>query len=93
MLKKEMLKRLGCLVVMIVVFGLVVAIDNNYTRECRVDSVENGVVTFVDTCGYKWEWELEEGETFQVNEEVKLLMNKNVTDNNITDDYIQRVVK
>ena len=85
------MKGLFYLVVIIGIGSSFVA--NNYTRECTVSEIDSNVVTFTDTNGNDWEWEIEEGQSFEMNENVKLRMNVNNTVNNVTDDVIVRVIR
>lgn len=61
-------------------------IDTYYTRDARVDSIEDNVVTFIDTCGYTWKAidvdNIVEGQT------VVLQMHTNHTDSIISNDII-----
>ena len=76
------------LVVIMMIFGLSVA--NTYSREATVEKIEDNIVTFIDTTDNEWEWELEEGEKYQENQKVKLIMS-NLDTVNITDDIILRI--
>lgn len=90
------MKRMKGLFYLVVIIGIGIVssfVANNYTRECVVSEVDSNVVTFTDTNGNDWEWEIEEGQSFRVNENVKLRMNINNTVDNVTDDVIVRVIK
>ncbi len=81
-------------VVMFFVVVLVVCsiIESRYTREGRVICVDGEVITIEDTTGNIWEWEREEQEKeYKVNENIKMKMFNNYTDNVIEDDEIMRI--
>lgn len=87
-------KAIGCVgavIMFFVVIGLVGNIETHYTREAKVVSVSNGVATFECSCGYLWDWELENGESFRKGDDVTLVMHTNYTDNTITDDVIEKI--
>lgn len=65
---------------------------NTYSREVEVVEIENNVVVFEDEYQHEWEWEIEKGQTFTKGQVVRLVMDKNNTENCIKDDVIKRVV-
>ena len=83
---RTIIKRIMMLITIILLLVLSSYIDTHYTRDARVDSIENNVVTFIDTCGYIWEAtdvdNIVEGQT------VVLKMHTNHTDSIISDDVI-----
>ena len=83
------------LVAVLVLGGFVGAnyYGHNYTRkDCKVIQINDGMVTFEDTCGFAWDWEIEENEYFEVGDFVDLKMNDNSTSNYIHDDKITKVI-
>ncbi len=64
-------------------------IESHYKRQATVDTIENNVVTFIDSCGYTWTAinvdNIVEGQT------VTLKMYTNNTNNIITDDEIVKI--
>ena len=64
-------------------------IDSHYKRQATVDTIENNVVTFIDSCGYTWTAinvdNITEGQT------VTLKMYTNNTNNIIADDEIVKI--
>ena len=84
-----MKKVMMCLViVMLMILGI--KISNTYVREARVEKVENNVVTFVDTTDNEWEWEMKDGENYDEDQEVRLVMS-NMDTTDITDDIIIKI--
>ena len=61
-----------------------------YTRQAVVDSINDNVITFVDDCGYLWEWELEDEKPYTVGERVSLQMDDMNTES-VCDDIIKAV--
>lgn len=81
-----MKKIMAVLIVMIaLIFSM--KVSNTYTREARVDKIENNVVTFIDATGNLWE-AYDEG--YEIGQEVKLIMSNFNTDD-ITDDVIIKI--
>lgn len=60
-------------------------IETHYTRNAIVTNVNQNLVTAKDENGYLWEFE---GEGFEKDTEVKLIMDTNHTDSNIFDDKV-----
>ena len=82
-------------VVLIIMLGTLMLssmLANTYSREVEVVKVENNVVVFEDDYQHEWKWEIEKGQTFTEGQTVKLVMDKNNTENCIKDDVIKRVV-
>ena len=87
------MKKLVGLLVLVVLFCGASYYEHNYTRkDCKIVNVENGVATFVDKCGYSWQWEIEENEYFEVGDFVDLRMNDNNSNNNVFDDKITKII-
>lgn len=80
-------------VISVAIIGAVKMYDltQHYERYATVESVENGVVTFLDTKYNTWEWEMEEGESFRKGQKVVLKMSENWTESFIEDDIIEAV--
>ncbi len=83
---RTIIKRTMMMIIIILLLYLLSYIATHYTRDAVVDSIEDNVVTFVDTCGYTWEAadvdNIVEGQT------VVLKMHTNHTDSIISDDII-----
>lgn len=79
-------KRVMMLIALVLLLASTSYINTHYTRDAWVDSIEDNVVTFVDTCGYTWEAtdvdNMVEGQT------VVLKMHNHHTDNVVSDDVI-----
>ena len=63
-------------------------IQHNYTQVCEVYEVDDGITTFIDPCGYLWDYETTE---FNKGDTVKLYFHDNFTDTNREDDIIKKV--
>jgi hypothetical protein len=61
-------------------------VNTHYTRDAWVDSIENNVVTFIDSCGYTWE--ADEVDNIVEGQTVVLKMHTNHTDSIVSDDVI-----
>lgn len=83
----------GLLVVMtsLTIVGGIDMYETTYVRETEVTCVEGDLVTFTDQVGNNWDYFFDEGNTYIVGDEVKLVMNTNHTDD-IYDDIIVGVV-
>lgn len=79
-------KRTMMLITIILLLVLSSYIDTHYTRDARVDSIEDNVVTFIDTCGYTWE--ATDVDNIVEGQIVVLKMHTNHTDSIISDDII-----
>lgn len=67
--------------------------EHNYTREnCEIIQICDGIATFEDKRGNRWDWKIEQNEYFEVGEVVDLRMNDNSSVDNIEDDVIRKVV-
>lgn len=65
-------------------------IETHYSKMSKVVEVRKDVVTVVDENGYLWAFETS---GFEVNDDVKLIMDTNHTDSNIFDDIIVKAIK
>lgn len=85
---KRRAKRQATIIVLMLVLllSLVSYIESHYKRVATVDSVDNNVVSFVDTLGYTWE--ATDVENVVEGQKVLLKMYTNHTNNIITDDII-----
>ena len=87
------MKNLMLIAVVVGMFCMASYYETHYTREeCEVVRVENGVATFEDQCGYRWNWEIEENEYFEVGDKVDLKMYGGCSSSYIKDDVIIRIV-
>lgn len=83
MIKKLLLAMIGLTLV-----GGMNVYETTYTRDAEVTSVVKDIVTFTDTTGNDWEYELEDDDRqCVVGDKVTLIMNTNHTDM-IYDDII-----
>lgn len=85
---KRRAKRQATIIVLMLVLllSLVSYIESHYKRVATVDSVDNNVVSFVDTLGYTWE--ATDVENVVEGQKVLLKMYTSHTNNIITDDII-----
>ena len=91
-MKRFYLQGIILLVGFIALMCVIDKIDTRYTRQAKVNSIEQNVITFEDENGNFWEWEKEEKEReYKVKEKVSLIMNTKGTDTEIRDDEIIRV--
>lgn len=83
----------GLLVMMtgLTLVGGMNAYETTYVRDAEVISVVEDIITFTDTTGNDWEYELDDDIQCVVGDQVTLIMNTNHTDM-IYDDIIVRVV-
>lgn len=80
------------IVVMTVVGAATVkTVDNTVTRDAEVYQINDEVVTFEDSVGNLWDWEIEEGESFEEGQKVRLIMDMNETVDIIEDDVILKI--
>lgn len=86
-------KSILAVIILVGVFCGASYLDNHYTRKnCEVVNVENGIVTFEDSMGHYWEWEIEENEYFEIGDFVDLKMHTNNSNACIYDDEILKIV-
>ena len=86
---REIAKNITLMMIVIVMFCWCSWYETqHYTREATVIDVTDDIITVVDRCDYTWSFE---GDGFNVNDEVKLMMNTMHTDSNIFDDEIEDV--
>lgn len=91
-MKRFYLQGIILLVGFIALMCVIDKIDTRYTRQAKVNSIEQNVITFEDEDGNFWEWEKgEEEKEYKVKEKVSLIMNTKWTDTKIEDDEIVRV--
>ena len=72
--------------------AMVSTFEATYTRDTICTGCIDNVYTFTDVCGYTWEWEAEEGETFEMGESYKLIMD-DCHSSDIHDDWIKKIKK
>lgn len=72
-------------ILFIVLPGIGGYIETHYTREAKVVSIENEIIVVEDKIGMLWEFE---GDSFEINDDVKMKMFNNYTDETIKDDEI-----
>lgn len=84
----EIAKSVVLIITMIIIFCWCSWFEVHYTREATVTAVAGEEVTVVDTNGNEWMFI---GNEFNVNDNVKLIMNTMHTELNIYDDVIEDV--
>ena len=67
-------------------------VDTLVIRKGYIESVENDCVVIVDTFGEAWEYNPEAGEDFQPEQKVRMFMDNNSTEREITDDIILKII-
>lgn len=85
---KEIIKNVIIIIAIVITFCWCSWDESHYTREATVIGIIGNTVTVMDECGYTWAFE---GNDFNVNDKVKLMMNTMHTDSNIFDDKIEDV--
>lgn len=85
---REIAKNITLMMIVVVMFCWCSWYETHYTREATVIDVTDNIITVVDRCDYTWSFE---GDGFNVDDEVKLMMNTMHTDSNIFDDEIEDV--
>lgn len=85
---REIAKNITLMMIVVVMFCWCSWYETHYTREATVIDVTDNIITVVDKCDYTWSFE---GDGFNINDEVKLMMNTMHTDSNIFDDEIEDV--
>ena len=85
---REIAKNITLMMIVVVVFCWCSWDETHYTREAIVIDVTDNIITVVDGCNYVWSFE---GNGFNVNDEVKLMMNTMHTNSNIFDDEIEDI--
>jgi hypothetical protein len=63
--------------------------QHNYTQVCEVYEVDGDVVTFIDPCGYLWDYVTTE--EFNKHDTVKIYFHDAFTDSNREDDVIRKI--
>ncbi len=84
------MKRIIVSILLMVMMVAGLRVGSTYSREARVDKAEGNIVTFIDTTGNLWEWELTDSESYQEGESVKLIMS-DMNTAGITDDEILEI--
>lgn len=84
-------KTIGIIVLTVVVTVTVKTVDNTVVRDAQVYQMDNEVVTFEDSVGNLWDWEIEKGENFEEGQKVRLVMNTNGTIDTAEDDVILKI--
>lgn len=84
-------KAVGIVAMIIVGATTVKTVDNTVVRDAQVYQMDNEVVTFEDSVGNLWDWEIEEGESFEEGQKVRLVMDMNGTVDIVEDDVILKI--
>ena len=66
--------------------------EATYTRKAVCVGAYNGLATFEDSTGNCWDWEMEQGEDFEIGCSYKLVMDDNHS-SQIEDDWIKKSPK
>jgi hypothetical protein len=65
--------------------------NNIYTRECKVYSAKDNLVTVMDCGGNLWQFE--SSDKFNITDKVTLVMDNMGTEDNIYDDVIKDIIR
>lgn len=85
---RKTVKNITLMITVVVVFCWYSLYETHYIREATVIDVTDNIITVIDRCNYTWSFE---GDGFNVDDEVRLIMNTMHTDSNIFDDEIKDV--
>ena len=88
-MKEKVLSVVG-LIGFLLVVGLLGGWESKYTRDAVCTGYVNGIYTFTDVSGNDWEWEEEEGDSFQLGESYTLKIDDNHS-TSIYDDWIYKI--
>ena len=87
------MKNFVLVILLVSLFCMGCYVDHNYTRkDCEIIQINDGVVTFEDVCGHRWDWEIKPTEYFEVGDKVDLKMFDNNTESYIEDDEITKII-
>ena len=81
-----------CLAGFILAVGLVGGWESKYLRVAVCDGKVNETYYFTDLSGHTWAWDADKGETFNLGDEYKLIMDDNHS-TSIYDDWIYKIKK
>ena len=84
--RRETVKNIILIMIIVVMFCWGSWYETHYTKEATVIDVTDNTITVVDKYDHTWSFK---GDGFNVNDEVKLMMNTMHTDSNIFDDEIE----
>ena len=84
--KRETAKNIILIMIIVVMFCWGSWYETHYTKEATVIDVTDNIITVVDKNDHTWSFE---GDGFNVDDKVKLMMNTMHTDSNIFDDEIE----
>jgi hypothetical protein len=84
------MRKIEMFVLLITVF-ISSILNSLYTREGYISDINNDIIEITDNTGNIWEYE--SSFPYTKDEKVKLLMNNNLTDDNIYDDIIIKIIR
>ena len=84
--RRETAKNTILIMIIVVMFCWGSWYETHYTKEATVIDVTDNTITVVDKYDHTWSFE---GDGFNVDDKVKLMMNTMHTDSNIFDDEIE----
>lgn len=87
---KDIIAVLFALSIFIICIGIVGYYENHYTKTMTVTDIDKNTVYLVDSQGEEWSIY---ANNVKVNDKVKVLIFTNNTDNKITDDKIEKILK
>lgn len=88
---KTMIKATVIAMVAVTCVLTIKTVDNTITRDAQVYQINDEIVTFEDSVGNLWDWEIEEGESFEEGQKVRLIMDMNETVDIVEDDVILKI--
>ena len=87
---KNIIKTIIIVFIILIVLSIVNNYNTHYVRYGTVYSVNNDTITIKDEQGHLWDFI---GSDYKLNDNVRMKMHTNYTDNNITDDKIIKIEK
>ena len=86
--RRKTVKNIILIMIVIIIFCLCSWYETHYIREATVIDVTDNIITVVDKYDHTWSFE---GDGFNVDDKVKLIIDTMHTDSNISDDEIEDV--
>lgn len=88
MKKGNIFKAILIVVAFILLFIFCSYIESHYSRSAEVTYRNENTVIAIDNVGYEWEFTVDDEDTLQVGNKIKLKMYTNYTDSDIFDDVV-----
>ena len=86
--KSDIFKTILLATIFVLILTFYSYIESHYSRKAEVTYRNGNTVIATDNVGYKWEFTIDDKDTLQVGNKIKLKMCTNYTDSYIFDDII-----